>query len=235
MAAVVLGSAVADCCPLPGRQQRRPEPPDAKRWHRRYCRSHTTTSTAIASARPQPRKGTYLAETGERFEAWKQISFSSFVEVKVQRKFEPDSTEPARIIDIPASLVKLEFLTPRRQFPYDSLVLACGGGKACCVMSSTSAEFDTQYKALTEGVGLVDFSDRTQIELTGADRAQFLHNLCTNAVRDLPPGRGCEAFLLNVKGHVIAHVSVFVSPHSIVLETVPDQAEKLTVALGSLS
>lgn len=94
-------------------------------------------------------------------------------------------------------------------------------------MPSTSAEFDTQYKALTGGVGLVDYSDRTQIEFTGADRAGYLHNLCTNAVRDLPPGQGCEAFLLNVKGHVIGHVSVFVSPHSIVLETVPGQAEKL--------
>ena len=94
-------------------------------------------------------------------------------------------------------------------------------------MPDPSAEFDTQYRALTDGVGLVDFGDRTQIELTGADRAGFLHNLCTNAVRDLSPGQGCEAFLLNVKGHVIGHVLVFVSPHSIVLETVPGQAEKL--------
>jgi folate-binding protein YgfZ len=98
-------------------------------------------------------------------------------------------------------------------------------------MPPTSADFDTQYSALTGGVGLVDFSDRTQIELTGADRANFLHNLCTNAVRDVPSGNGCEAFLLNVKGHVIAHVLVFVSPHSIVLETVPGQAEKLLAHL----
>ncbi len=98
-------------------------------------------------------------------------------------------------------------------------------------MPGLSAEFDTQYKALTGGVGLVDFSDRTQIELTGADRASFLHNLCTNAVRELSPGQGCEAFLLNVKGHVIGHVSVFVSPNSIVLETVPDQADKLLAHL----
>ncbi len=94
-------------------------------------------------------------------------------------------------------------------------------------MPTPSAEFETQYQALTGGVGLVDFSDRTQIELTGADRASFLHNLCTNAVRELEPGQGCEAFLLNVKGHVIGHVLVFVGPNSIVLETVPDQAEQL--------
>ena len=94
-------------------------------------------------------------------------------------------------------------------------------------MSQTSAEFQTQYNALTHGAGLVDFSDRTQIEFTGADRAKFLHNLCTNAVRDLPAGRGCEAFVLDVKGHIVGHVFLFVGPESIVLETVPGQAEKL--------
>jgi tRNA-modifying protein YgfZ len=98
-------------------------------------------------------------------------------------------------------------------------------------MPTLSAEFETQYKALTGGVGLVDFSDRTQIEVTGADRAGFLHNLCSNAVRDLQPGQGCEAFLLNVKGHVVGHVLIFVSPNSIVLETAPDQAEKLLAHL----
>jgi tRNA-modifying protein YgfZ len=94
-------------------------------------------------------------------------------------------------------------------------------------MSQISAEFQIQYNALTRGAGMVDFSDRTQIEFTGADRAKFLHNLCTNAVRDLPAGRGCEAFVLDVKGHIAAHVFLFVAPESIVLETVPGQAEKL--------
>jgi tRNA-modifying protein YgfZ len=92
-------------------------------------------------------------------------------------------------------------------------------------------EFLRQYAALRDGAGIVDYSARTQIELTGADRATFLHNLCTNAVRDLAPGSGCESFLLNVKGHVIGHVWIFVSPHSIVLETVPGQGERITAHL----
>jgi tRNA-modifying protein YgfZ len=90
---------------------------------------------------------------------------------------------------------------------------------------------ETQYAALTQGAGLVDFSCRTQIELTGADRASFLHNFCTNQVRDLHVGQGCEAFILNAKGHIVGHVFVFVCPSSIVLETVPDQAEKLIAQL----
>ncbi len=94
-------------------------------------------------------------------------------------------------------------------------------------MATCTTEFDAQYATLTAGVGLVDFSNRTQIELSGSDCAKFLHNLCTNAIRELRPGSGCEAFLLNVKGHVVGHVFVFVGEQSIVLETVPGQGERL--------
>jgi folate-binding protein YgfZ len=94
-------------------------------------------------------------------------------------------------------------------------------------MPNIDSEFQSQYAALTSGAGLVDFTSRTQIELTGADRASFLHNLCTNSVRDLPAGSGREAFILNVKGHIVGHVFIFAGPNSYIVETVPDQAEKL--------
>jgi len=87
-----------------------------------------------------------------------------------------------------------------------------------------------QYAALTRGAGLVDFSDRTQLELTGADRAAFLHNLSSNEIRKLAPGEGCEAFLLNVQGKIVGHVLVFCGD-SLVLETVPGEAEKLLAHL----
>ncbi len=90
-----------------------------------------------------------------------------------------------------------------------------------------NSEFEQHYAALTERAGVVDFSDRTQLEITGNDRAQFLHNLCTNAVRDLRPGGGCETLVLNVKGHVIGHVLLFATEKSHVLETTGGQAEKL--------
>jgi tRNA-modifying protein YgfZ len=96
-------------------------------------------------------------------------------------------------------------------------------------MPNIDTEFQSQYAALTTGAGLVDFTSRTQLELTGADRASFLHNLCTNSVRDLAPGNGCEAFVLNVKGHIVGHVFIFAGPNSHVVETVPGQAEKLLV------
>lgn len=87
------------------------------------------------------------------------------------------------------------------------------------------------YRTLTQDAGLVDFSDRTQIELTGDDRATFLHNMCTNEIRKLAPGAGCEAFLTNAQGKILAHVLVFCGPESLVLETVPGEQQKLLTHL----
>jgi tRNA-modifying protein YgfZ len=87
------------------------------------------------------------------------------------------------------------------------------------------------YQALTVGAGLADFSHRTLVEMTGDDRSRFLHNLCTNEIRKLAAGAGCEAFLTNVQGKILAHVLVFSGPDSLVLETVPGQADKILAHL----
>ncbi len=84
-----------------------------------------------------------------------------------------------------------------------------------------------EENALATGVGIVPLVDRAQIALRGADRASFLHNLCTNDIRRLVPGQGCEAFLLNAPGKVLAHVHVFVEEEQLVLDTVPGQREFL--------
>ncbi|HEV3007305.1 MAG TPA: glycine cleavage T C-terminal barrel domain-containing protein [Pirellulales bacterium] len=81
----------------------------------------------------------------------------------------------------------------------------------------------SEYAALTGSAGLVDLRGRTRIELAGADRATFLHNLCTNEIKKLAVGAGCEAFLLDARGHVLAHLFVICRPDSLVLETVPGQ------------
>jgi tRNA-modifying protein YgfZ len=90
----------------------------------------------------------------------------------------------------------------------------------------------SEYAALTVGLGMVDFASRTQLELTGEDRSAFLHSFTTNDIRGLQPGRGCEAFVLDARGHTLGHVMVFSTPHSLVLDTVPGQAEKLASHLN---
>ncbi len=93
--------------------------------------------------------------------------------------------------------------------------------------ASHEPDWIAQYHALTTGVAVVESAQRTQIELSGTDRATFLHNLCTNNVRQLEVGAGCEAFLTTVQGKTLAHVFIFVCPESLVIDTVGGQGETI--------
>ncbi len=88
-----------------------------------------------------------------------------------------------------------------------------------------------EYEALTAAAGIVRMNGRTLVELTGRDRNSFLHNFCTNDIRGLKPGCGCEAFITSVQGKILGHVMVFCGPESLVLDTVPGQAEPLIAHL----
>jgi len=88
-----------------------------------------------------------------------------------------------------------------------------------------------EYRSVVDATGVSDVSRRTQIELTGEDRATFLHNMCTNEIRKLAPGNGCEAFLLDAHGRVLAHILVFCRADSLVLETVPGQGPRILTHL----
>ncbi|MCY2986821.1 MAG: folate-binding protein [Planctomycetota bacterium] len=95
----------------------------------------------------------------------------------------------------------------------------------------SSPKLQADYAALTLGTGLVDLSQRTHVEITGKDRTSFLQGFCTNDIKKLVAGRGCEAFLTSIKGKLLSHVSVFSGTDSLVLETVPGQAEAIIAHL----
>jgi folate-binding protein YgfZ len=80
-------------------------------------------------------------------------------------------------------------------------------------------------------VRLFDLSDRTQIELTGRDRATFLHNFCTNDIKKLTPGEGCEAFLTNIKGRIIGHLLIFAATESLWIDSVAGAEEFIATHL----
>ena len=60
-----------------------------------------------------------------------------------------------------------------------------------------------QYQAACSQAILFDLSAHTKIELAGPEARPFLHNLCTNDVKNLPEGSGCEAFLTTAKARAI--------------------------------
>lgn len=76
-----------------------------------------------------------------------------------------------------------------------------------------------EYAAARDSAALFVRDDLGLLELTGGDRAKFLHNFCTNDVKRLQPGEGCEAFVCNVKGRILAHIFVAVRDDSLCIVT----------------
>ena len=66
-----------------------------------------------------------------------------------------------------------------------------------------------QYRALREGAGLIDRSDRGRLLLTGADRRTYLQGLLSNDIAALTAGTGCYAAYLTAQGRMIADLRTF--------------------------
>ena len=90
----------------------------------------------------------------------------------------------------------------------------------------TAPEFIADYQALTASCGFAELP-RTVIEVRGNDRTQFLHSFCTNDVKKLAPGQGCEAFITNHQGKTVGHGFIFCEPERLVMGTVAGQAAAL--------
>jgi folate-binding protein YgfZ len=82
-----------------------------------------------------------------------------------------------------------------------------------------------EYEAARAAVGLVDMSLRGVIELTGSDRLRWLNGQITNEVKDLKPGEGKLAAVLNVKGHILADLAVYGLPDSVWIDVNRDRAQ----------
>ncbi|HZL86764.1 MAG TPA: glycine cleavage T C-terminal barrel domain-containing protein [Pirellulaceae bacterium] len=86
-----------------------------------------------------------------------------------------------------------------------------------------------QYEALTGGVGCVDVSARSRLELCGEDRVRFLNSFCTNDIQRLAAGNGCEAFVTSHQGKTVGHIFVWCTPNALLLDAVAGQAAPLIV------
>jgi tRNA-modifying protein YgfZ len=75
------------------------------------------------------------------------------------------------------------------------------------VVSTLETKAD-EYRALTEGCGLVDRAGRGWLALTGPDRREFLHGQITQDIETLEPGHGRYAALLTHKGKMLSDMRV---------------------------
>jgi folate-binding protein YgfZ len=75
-----------------------------------------------------------------------------------------------------------------------------------------------EYKAVRSTAGLIDRCDRGLIQLTGPDRLSFLQGMLSNDLRDIGPGEGQDAAVLNQQGKVLGDVRVLRSENSFYLD-----------------
>ena len=93
-----------------------------------------------------------------------------------------------------------------------------------------------EYEAARSHAVVFDHSGCGKVELAGPDAASFLHNLCTNDIKNLATGGGCEAFLTTHKARVIAHFAVsrmrWDDKETLWLDSEPGQADRIIAQLN---
>lgn len=87
-----------------------------------------------------------------------------------------------------------------------------------------------ELTALVIGSG-VSRPGRMLFSLTGRDRVRWLNGMVTNNVRDLAPGSGVYAFVLNTQGNILGDLYVFNRGESLVAEIEREQAETVLQVL----
>jgi aminomethyltransferase len=93
-------------------------------------------------------------------------------------------------------------------------------------------DVDAEHRALREACGLFVPSRIRGLEMTGEDRARFLGGLVTCEVKSLAPGAGAYGFLTQVKGRVLADVTVLALPDRLWLALPASEADVIAEHLG---
>jgi folate-binding protein YgfZ len=76
-----------------------------------------------------------------------------------------------------------------------------------------------EYRAVTEGCGIVDHSERGKLALSGAGAKEFLQGQVSNDVVALGPGTGCYAAFLTPKGKMLGDVRILDTGEELLLDT----------------
>jgi folate-binding protein YgfZ len=82
-----------------------------------------------------------------------------------------------------------------------------------------SAQMTPPDRAVREGCGLIDRSERGKLAFTGAQAKELLQGQVTNDVEALTPGAGCYAALLSPKGKMLGDLRVLDTGEELWLDT----------------
>lgn len=89
----------------------------------------------------------------------------------------------------------------------------------------------SQVKAARTGVAAIDRSSRGKILVRGNDRLAFLHNMLSNSISTLSPGKGCRAELLDERGHILGDLRVYVGAEDVRIDLEPGRADLVRATL----
>jgi len=89
-----------------------------------------------------------------------------------------------------------------------------------------------EYQAVRSAVGLFDLSNYAVLQLTGADRVPWLQGMVSNDVKQLAPGHGVYAAVLDVNGKILADLRVLCAEDSFLLLLWEPLKEKVVAHLN---
>lgn len=89
-----------------------------------------------------------------------------------------------------------------------------------------------EYDAVRGAAGLIDFSHRGLLQITGPDRVAFLQGMLSNDLPALKPFEGQFATILNQQGKVLADVRVLCAMNSLYLDFWETLKDKIVAHLN---
>src|SRR5438093_10604862 len=115
--------------------------------------------------------------------------------------------------------------------PYHDLEGAIFRPEAGWLIPATYGPVDAEVRAVRTRAGMIDWSDRAKIRLTGSERVTFLDGIVTADMKTLTPGTSAYALLLNEKSRVLGDLRVYGFADSLVLDIEASQRDTLIAIL----
>ena len=91
-----------------------------------------------------------------------------------------------------------------------------------------------EQRLLSEGLAVVDLSNRGVLTVTGPDRLSWLHSITTQQLTDLPSRVSREALVLSPKGHIEHNLHLVDDGETTWVTTEPGDAASLGTWLDSM-
>ncbi len=91
-----------------------------------------------------------------------------------------------------------------------------------------------EQRAMADGVGLVDRSNRAVVAVPGPDRLSWLHSLTTQHLAQLPAWSGIEALILSPHGHLEHHLVLADDGTTTWIDVEPGTAPSLLTFLDAM-